>query len=117
FLRSLPTHYAELAQRDPGKTAPAVNDFVTAQMLRLRENFTDGTNLEAAVFFTANRKNTSGPVCFDGCATCHEVTGERASAPSVTPPAMPDRWIMGAHFDHAKHASVDCLKCHAATKS
>jgi hypothetical protein len=117
FLRSLPTHYAELAQRDAGKTPAEVGDFVTAQMLRLRNNFEDGTNLENAVFFTADRKNPAGPTKFDGCSTCHEVKGHAAAVPSVRRPSMPDRWMARAHFDHSKHTSVACTKCHDATRS
>jgi predicted CXXCH cytochrome family protein len=30
---------------------------------------------------------------------------------------MPDRWMVRAHFNHAKHTSVTCVKCHDAAKS
>lgn len=117
FLRSLPTHYAELKQREPNATPEQVNEFVTAQMVRLRDSFTSGPNFEDAVFFAANRKNAAGPTKFDGCATCHEVQRTAVSAPSITPPSMPDRWMIRAHFNHAKHTSVACVKCHNAPAS
>jgi hypothetical protein len=117
FLRSLPTHYAELAQRDGGKTSAQVSEFVTAQMLRMRSQFLDGTNLENEIFFTANRQSPDGRAKFDGCATCHEVKATAAAMPVITRPSLPDRWMERAHFDHAKHATVDCAKCHAAKQS
>jgi len=117
FLRSLPTHYAELAQRKTNTTRLDVDDFVTRQMLRLREQFVDGTNLEREVFFTALRKGSAGRAKFDGCATCHEVKPNSIAAPAITPPSMPDRWMIRARFDHSKHTSVACAKCHDAMKS
>lgn len=117
FLRSLPTHYAELAQRDGDKTPTDVNEFVTKQMARLRDQFVDGTNLEREIFFTASRKSPEGRTKFDGCATCHEVKSSFLAAPSIAPVSMADRWMIRAHFDHSKHTTVTCVKCHAATKS
>src|SRR6185295_12544392 len=73
FLRSLPTHYAELAERRSDATKADVDDFVTKQMLRMSQQFVDGTNLEREVFFTVLRKGPDGRSKFDGCATCHEV--------------------------------------------
>ncbi|HTD66854.1 MAG TPA: cytochrome c3 family protein [Candidatus Limnocylindria bacterium] len=117
FLRSLPTHYAELARADANKTSTDVDEFVTKQMLRLREQFVDGTNLEREIFFTDLRKSPDGRTKFDGCATCHEVKLNSAAAPVITQPTMPDRWMMRARFDHSKHTSVACVKCHHATRS
>jgi predicted CXXCH cytochrome family protein len=117
FLRSLPTHYAELAQRDPTKAAAEVNEFVAARMLHLRERFEDGTNFEQKVFFNNRRSTPDGPAKFEGCATCHEVKPSGISVPSITRPSMPDRWMIRAHFNHAKHTDVACTKCHDAAKS
>ena len=117
FLRSLPTHYGELARRQTGRSGPEADDFVTRQMVRLRDQFVDGTNLEHAVFFTALRQSPDGRQKFDGCATCHEVRPNGLSAPAITPPASPDRWMPRAQFDHARHTSVACGKCHDATRS
>lgn len=117
FLRSLPTHYAELVQRNASTAGTDVDAFVAKQMLRLRDQFVDGTNLEREVFFTALRKAPDGRTKFDGCATCHQVTPHSVAAPVITPPSLPDRWMIRAHFDHAKHVSVACVKCHDALKS
>ena len=117
FLRSLPTHFAGLAQRHDRATQADVDDFVTKQMARLREQFVDGTNLEREVFFTALRKGPDGRMKFDGCATCHEVRPNSFSAPSITPPVMPDRWMVRARFDHARHTTIACVKCHDALRS
>lgn len=117
FLRSLPTHYAELAQRNVNTAKAEVDDFVAKQMLRLRDQFVDGTNLEREIFFSALRKAPDGRTKFDGCATCHEVKPNSVAVPLITQPSIPDRWMIRAHFHHAKHASVACAKCHDALKS
>jgi predicted CXXCH cytochrome family protein len=113
----LPTHYAEIAERNANATRTEVDDFVSKQMLRLREQFVDGTNLEREIFFTASRKSSDGRAKFDGCATCHEVTLNAAMTPTVTAVSIPDRWMIHARFNHAKHTSVVCTKCHDAMKS
>jgi hypothetical protein len=117
FLRSLPTHYAEVAQRNTNSTRADVDAFVARQMLRLREQFVDGTNLERQVFFTALRKGADGRAKFDGCATCHEVRAHSTAVPVITPPSLPDRWMVRARFDHSKHATADCTHCHQAGRS
>jgi hypothetical protein len=86
-------------------------------MNRLRAQFIDGTNLEHQVFFANSRKAFATRTKFDGCATCHEVKANSANAPAITAPEAPDHWMPRAHFDHAKHASVDCAKCHNARAS
>ena len=117
FLRSLPSHYGELAKRDASKSAAQADEFVAQQMQRLRTQFVDGTNLEQQVFFTASRQSPDGRAKFDGCAKCHEVQPSENSAPAITRPSLPDRWMMRAQFDHSKHTTVACVKCHAAPQS
>ncbi len=117
FLRSLPLQYAELAQRRGTTAKPDVDAFVAQNMTRLRAQFIDGTNLERQVFFSTFRKGPEGRAKFDGCAACHELRANAFDAPMIAKPDAPDRWMMRAHFDHAKHASVDCSKCHHAAAS
>jgi predicted CXXCH cytochrome family protein len=117
FLRSLPTHYGEMAKRDTSRTAAQVDEFVTQQMARLRAQFVDGTNLERQIFFNASRQSPDGRTKFDGCAKCHEVQADSTTAPVITRPSLPDRWMVRARFDHSKHVSVSCIKCHAAGQS
>ena len=115
FLRSLPAQYAELVR---GKMKSSeIDEFVTNQMRRLRDQFIDGTNLERKVFFNASRHLPEGRTEFEGCATCHEVKWDSLAVPVVTRPLIPDRWMIRAHFDHSKHASVACTKCHDALRS
>jgi hypothetical protein len=109
--------YAELAQRRGTTGKTDVDAFVSQNMARLREQFIDGTNLERQVFFSESRQSANGRTKFDGCAKCHEVKPNSFGAPTITAPSPPDRWMVRAHFDHAKHASVDCSKCHAARAS
>lgn len=117
YLNSLPAQYAELARRQPGRTPEAVDEFVTKQMQRLRGNFADADAFENKVFFNTSRKGLNGPEAFEGCATCHEVTARGTAVPAITRPSMPDRWMTRAHFDHAKHVTVACVKCHDAPRS
>ena len=127
YLRSLPTQYADYGTRKLHLNPNELERFVAEQMLRLRESARTGELLEEQVFFS---NLSTGPVAaiagldgrgrakFAGCATCHEVTPRPNSAPRITPPAMPDRWLHRGDFTHAKHTQVTCISCHAtATKS
>ncbi|MBI3886478.1 MAG: cytochrome c3 family protein, partial [Opitutae bacterium] len=127
YLRSLPTQYADHATRKLRLPAPEIPRYVEAQMLQLRTRARTGELLEEHVFFSDLKK---GPVAriagldgparakFAGCASCHEVTPRPNSAPRITPPVMPDRWLHRGQFDHAKHTQMACASCHAtATKS
>jgi hypothetical protein len=104
YLRSLPTHYADLAAK---KKLP-VEEFVTQQMLQLRDQVRAGEDLERQVFFTAAVKGPDGRPQYYGCAYCHEVK----AIGEVTAPVMPGRWFDQGRFDHAKHRTVSCEKCH-----
>lgn len=116
FLRSLPAHYADLAGRQ-GITAQAeVEAFVARQMTHVRELAASGEQFEEQVFFAARRQSPSGRTRFEGCALCHEVTGS-SGAPAITLPVLPDRWMSRGEFNHARHASVACAKCHDALRS
>jgi hypothetical protein len=117
FLRSLPVQYADLASKHGAATHAEVQSFVATNMVRLRDQFIDGTNLERQVFFTTFRKGPDGPAKFDGCAGCHEVRMSANDVPAITKPEMPERWMPRAHFTHAKHATMECVKCHNATAS
>lgn len=113
FLRSLPTHYADLARSERGLSREEdIRAFVTGQIRSLRSRALSGENLERAVFFghDARAKLTS-------CTYCHEVAPRGEMTPAVTPPAMPDRWLTLSTFSHASHRGVACQKCHAAEKS
>ncbi len=128
FLRSLPAQYADYARRKKSLTTQGeLDEFVKQQMLDLRQQAFAGENLEQRVFFSnartgpsqnvAGRENAA-PAHFPGCAYCHEVTPVGAeSAPLITRPVLMTRWLIRGSFDHSKHLSLACAKCHAAATS
>ncbi len=109
YLHSLPTQYADLA----AKKKQPVEEFVTQQMLQLRDQTRTGEDLEREVFFNTARTGPDGRPRYAGCAYCHEVK----AMGDVTPPVMPARWFTGGRFDHAKHRTVSCEKCHDVRQS
>ena len=123
FLRTLPTQYADLAVKK-GMTKPnEIKNFVTWQMLQLRERVRSGEDFEYQVFFAADpykpRPETEPRVraSFYGCALCHEVQPVANAAPFIAKPVFVDRWMPQAKFNHAKHTMVKCDDCHHATQS
>ncbi len=123
FLRTLPTQYADLAVKK-GITKPnEIKNFVTWQMLQLRERVRSGEDFEHQVFFVADpykpQPGTEARVraSFYGCALCHEVQPVANAAPFIAKPVFVDRWMPQARFDHAKHTMVKCDDCHHATQS
>ncbi|MSU23486.1 MAG: hypothetical protein EXS32_06635 [Opitutus sp.] len=124
YLRSLPTQYADHAARNLGLSgARALADFVAAQMRDLRDRIRTGEDLERTVFFSDGTTGPSPRIAglpsatrakFAGCAYCHTVTPRENAAPVVTPPRIPDRWLLHARFSHAKHGTMACAECHTA---
>lgn len=126
FLRSLPTQYADYAtsvkklanKRD-------VDQFVNDQMRELNAEFLSGENLEQQIFSNGNPRGPSGAdrpgdsnrAKFAGCAYCHEVLSTSDPFPEITKPVIPDRWMTRGNFNHAKHANVDCERCHQVEHS
>ena len=127
FLRTLPAQYGELARRKRGITDEArVNAFTAQQIQGLLTQFSTADQLERTVFFTKNpytaAQQSDAPTRakYAGCAYCHEVKQTSAGSfpmPQVTAPVVIDRWLARGHFNHAKHAHVDCRTCHAAESS
>ncbi|HMD60149.1 MAG TPA: hypothetical protein VKG78_01885, partial [Opitutaceae bacterium] len=127
FLRSLPAQYADYATRRLGITGRReVDAFVQRQIRSMRERVLSGEDLERSVFLSDARKGPVAAVAggggvarsrLNGCAYCHEVAWRENAPPIVTPPQTPDRWLPGAAFNHAKHASMACAECHAAAAS
>lgn len=127
FLRSLPEQYAEFGAKQKGITGETeLQQFVQAQMTQLREHYGSGEELERRVFFSDARSgpvtqvaggNAEGAAHFPGCAYCHEVKPSENSAPIVTVPVIPDRWLIRGQFDHSKHFKIACAQCHDAVHS
>ena len=123
FLRTLPTQYAELAVKKWLLKPNEVKNFVTRQMLQLRERVLSGEDFERQVFFVADpykpQPGTAPRVraSFYGCALCHAVQPVANAAPFIPKPVFVDRWMLRVNFDHTKHRSVQCDDCHHATQS
>ncbi|MBI3850521.1 MAG: hypothetical protein HY298_09675 [Verrucomicrobia bacterium] len=126
FLRSLPVQYADLARRKGMNAEGDVADFVKRQMLQIRDEVLSGENLEQQVFFSdartgpvgrIGRLDDQGRARFAGCAYCHEVKPVAESSPTITKPIIPDRWLIRGRFNHAKHLTVGCVKCHDVSHS
>jgi hypothetical protein len=122
FLRSLPTHYEELA-RDKGIAPAQVRSFVEQQRRQLRNQFGSDDELIRSVFFTVDpykpqqRAMPQTRASFAGCRFCHEVKPAPVGAPVITKPILIDRWMVRSDFNHAKHLSVKCDDCHHALQS
>jgi len=126
FLRSLPKQYADFAERSGVKVAEEQRRFVERKLQRLGAEISSGEEFERRVFFsTATRGSTvsigtvSGPerALFPGCAYCHEVKSTAEGRAEITKPAVVEHWLTHGRFDHAKHSSLACTKCHQAEKS
>src|SRR5205823_362838 len=69
----------------------------------------------------------AGRARFRGCIYCHEVAqpSRGEDLPRITPPVIPDRWLLHGRYDHAKHHNMplpggkkmECTFCHAALQS
>ena len=127
FLRTLPAQYGELARRKRGITDESrVNAFTAQQITGLLAQFSTADQLERTVFFTkdpystAQQSDSPTRAKYAGCAYCHEVKQASVGSfpmPQVTAPVFIDRWLAHGHFNHAKHATIDCRTCHAADSS
>ena len=127
-LRGLPAAYAELRTRQltalgqPPRKSEA-DAFVRENVARMRQTFGSGEELERLVTFTTDPRrqqpglSASHRAHFAGCAYCHEVTPNAATLATISPPVIPDRWMLKGRFVHARHAQQDCEGCHAVRSS
>jgi hypothetical protein len=126
FLRSVTSHYEDLARRK-GMTDPAkIRAFVEQQRKQLRTQYDSDQQLINRVFFEADpykiRPGMSRPRAanFAGCGYCHQVTPAAVGAPNITKPILVDRWMLLSDFDHAKHVAVkgvQCETCHQTARA
>ncbi|HEX3798980.1 MAG TPA: hypothetical protein VH413_09790 [Verrucomicrobiae bacterium] len=115
FLRSLPVQYAEYGLHKRGIVAKAdLDDFVQQQMKQIRDDEISGEDLEQKVFFGDSKQQRAQ---FPACTYCHEVKPNGDGAPIVTKPVIMDRWMVRGSFDHSKHLTVECMKCHEVLHS
>ena len=130
FLRSVTSHYEDLARRKGITDPKRIRTFVEDQRRGLRTQYNTDEQLISRVFFEGDpyklRSGMDRPRAanFAGCAYCHEVKPAAVGAPSITKPVLVDRWMLLSDFDHAKHVAVkgvSCETCHqvarASTKS
>ncbi|MEY4688772.1 MAG: hypothetical protein RIR76_2795 [Verrucomicrobiota bacterium] len=127
YLRSLPTQYGDFAARELGITRQSeVREFVARQMDALRIRTISGENLERSIFFADGKSGDAAAIAgftgpararFAGCAYCHEVTPKGEAAPLISPTRVPDRWMVNARFNHARHEAMSCGQCHSADRS
>ena len=123
YLRSLPKQYLDLAEKSGQADA---NGFVERKLAALRAQFGSGEDLERRIFLStatfgpeASVGSLSGETraIFPGCAECHEVKTSATGGPDISAPAIPERWLAQAKFNHAKHAGIACSQCHDAVHS
>ena len=122
FLRSLPSQYAEHGRSVKNLTGTnALAQFVADSMNHLRTNHLSGELMERQIFLGTDRfapaasvsaSATVGRAPFAGCAWCHQVRETAPEHYEVARPNQPERWMIRGNFDHSKHLSVACAKCH-----
>jgi hypothetical protein len=129
FLHSLTYQYSALDQQMAavqGKVASPDEQraFAVQQLYALmqRAHVQSPADLEQEIIFTGDPYKDHPPTMqrpfFSGCAYCHQVTQPAGGGdPIVTPPQMADRWLAHGAFTHAKHTSMSCVQCHAASES
>jgi predicted CXXCH cytochrome family protein len=63
--------------------------------------------------------SVNGPAhsLYPGCAYCHQVQGAVEGRPQITPPVQIGRWLAHGRFDHNRHTTISCAKCHPAASS
>ena len=115
FLRSLPVQYADYAVHQKGMLPADVDAFVKEQMKKLRQQVPTGEELEQRVFFG---DSTQARAHFPACTYCHEVKpAPNNELPLVTKPFIMERWLSRGSFDHSKHVTMECSKCHEVLHS
>ncbi len=112
--RSIQDFYARLALEG------GVTDLSAPAVVRRRPGtpLAEPERLEALAW--ANQRALAGrDFVFDdrrGCGTCHEV--DRASADfKIAPVLLQTHFLPKAEFNHARHMTIGCAGCHAASDS
>jgi Cytochrome c7 and related cytochrome c len=117
FLRSITSHYEDLA-KTRGMTDPKkIRTFIQEQRRQLGTQYGSDAQLINRVFFEADpyklRPDAARPRAanFAGCAYCHQVNPAVVGAPTIVKPILVDRWMLQSDFDHAKHVAVKGISC------
>ncbi|MFT4588155.1 MAG: hypothetical protein ACI8QF_002255 [Limisphaerales bacterium] len=120
FLNSLPKQYEDLAKQSGLTAKREIDVFADRQLLRLWEEFVDVGQLEKAILLAQgkfDRAKDSSRHDYQGCAYCHSVTRGEDGIGRITPPQIPDRWLLKGRFNHARHLNIDCAQCHRVSAS
>ena len=80
---------------------------------------------QEALTWARDKARRVGESLFTGtaCSQCHTVSAgsdaatEPGSAWTIAPVRVAGEWFPKAHFTHARHATMQCTDCHAATTS
>ena len=125
FLRSVTTHYEDLARRKGMTDLNKVRSFVLEQRKQLGRQYSSDQDLINRVFFEADPYKTRPGMArpraanFAGCAYCHQVKPSAVGAPQITRPILVDRWMLQSDFNHSKHIAVrgaTCETCHQTAR-
>jgi hypothetical protein len=126
FLHSLPQQYSEFARRKGIADAEQRKKFAEEKLAGLRAQLQPGEDFERRVFFSnallgpsakAGGLEGAARAIYPGCAYCHEVKPGSNRTAEITKPQMTERWLLHSRFEHGKHSSVSCVRCHAAQQS
>lgn len=120
FVNSLPTQYQDLARRSGLTAKREIEAFAQEQLRRLANEIGGGERLEEKILFAGgrfDRPNEAPRHDYPGCAYCHAVTKDAGGVGRITPPEIPDRWLVKGRFDHARHLNVACAQCHSVLAS
>ena len=120
-LATLQTQYADLARRRGLTDRARIDDFARTNASLVKKLLGTGEQLVDLILFTGdprarmlpeNQEAAGKRAHYAGCAYCHEVTRDLSQQPVVTRPQIPDRWLPGGRFNHARHAQTSCIECH-----
>lgn len=119
IVRSLPLLYADLARSKGITRGDDVAEWSRQAQANIHRTLGGGDQLLELALLTPDPRRVDPKLSSDrraqlaGCAYCHEVKRDAQKAAVVTPPVIPDRWMVGGRFDHAKHSQQSCVECHA----
>ncbi len=118
IVESLPLQYVDLARRKGLRQTDEINEFGRQNVAKIRQTLGGGEQLLRLVLFTPDPRQVDPKLSSErraqlaGCAYCHEVKADPKDIAVVTPPVIPDRWMVGGRFNHGKHVQQGCLECH-----
>jgi hypothetical protein len=125
LVRSLPVQYTDLGRRKGLRSADDLAEFSRQAQARIRQTLGSGDQLLQQTLFNPDPRRVDPKLSSErraqlaGCAYCHEVKPHAQQLAVVTPPTIPDRWLVGGRFTHARHSPpyLNCVDCHASVRT